>query len=427
MTGVRSDSLLVLSCGSATASSVGQERHPTVSGPGKPEAPDDETDGQDSGDSTVVASSPVSFFAELLDAVSVRTAVLVFGVLVLQLGFILSYVGAFHAPEPHDISVAVVAPDQISAQLVDQLNGISGSPLKAHAADGPAARASIRRGDASAALIVNPSGKTDTLLVATGGGTSVASAVEQVVTQVETAKQRTATLTDVVPLQSGDGRGLTGFYLVIGWIVGGYLVAALLGVAKGARPATVRRAVIRLLAVIPYAILSGLGGALVVDQVLDAMTGHFLALWWVGALLVFGAAAVTMAFEVLFGVLGIGVAVLVFVVLGNPSAGGAYQPALLPPFWRTISPALPNGAGTDTVRRIVYFSGHGIAGHLLVLAAYAIAGTAVTLGASTRDHHRVTVDRAAAAGKLASPRESGPSTPGSPSDVGSPASAKPTQ
>jgi hypothetical protein len=72
---------------------------------------------------------------------------------------------------------------------------------------------------------------------------------------------------------------------------------------------------------------------------------------------VFAVGAVTLAFQTLFGVIGIGITILVFVILGNRSAGGAYQPALLPPFWRAISSALPTGAATDTVRRIVYFGG----------------------------------------------------------------------
>ena len=185
-------------------------------------------------------------------------------------------------------------------------------------------------------------------------------AVQTVITGVETAQQRTVVVEDLVPLQSGDGRGLIGFYLVIGWIVGGYLVAALLGVSAGSRPATTRRAIFRLGALVPYAVLSGLGGAIIVDPVLGALTGHFAALWALGALLVFAAGAVTMAFQVLFGVLGIGLTVLVFVILGNPTAGGAYQAQLLPPFWRALGGVLPNGAGTETIRRIVYFGGQGI-------------------------------------------------------------------
>jgi hypothetical protein len=333
------------------------------------------------------------FYAELRDAVSFRTTTLVAGVLLVQLAFILSYVGAFHAPKPHRIPLAVAAPPTAVGRLVGELNGLPGDPLHATAAGSSAdAATAVRDGSKSAALVVDARGSRDTLLVASGGGAGVATAVEGVVRRVEGTRNRGVVVRDVVPLQAGDARGLTGFYLVIGWIVGGYLMASLLGVAKGARPATTRRAIIRLLAVAPYAGLSGLGGAIIVDPVLGALTGHFLALWGMGVLLVYCAAAVTLAFQVLAGVLGIGLTVLLFVVLGNPSAGGAYQPPLLPPFWRALADALPNGAGTDAVRRIVYFGGHGITGHLLVIAGWLVGGVAVALLASLRQDrtHRPT-------------------------------------
>jgi hypothetical protein len=339
------------------------------------------------------------FLAEVRDAVSARTVGLVLGVLVLQLGFILSYAGAFHAPKPARIPVAVVAPPPVSAQAVGKINALPGSPLAATGADSAAAAAAaVRSGTKSAALIVDPRATRDTLLVASGGGAPVATAVEQVTQQAEAAQHRTVTLRDLVPLQPGDARGLTGFYVVIGWIVGGYLVAALLGVAKGARPANTRRAVIRLVAVAPYAVASGLGGVIIVDPVLHALRGSFLALWGLGVLLVYAAAAVTLAFQVLAGVLGIGLTVLVFVVLGNPSAGGAYQPSLLPPFWRALSGALPNGAGTDAVRRIVYFDGSGVAGNLLIICAWLVGGVLVALLASLRNDRRAArTDRASSA------------------------------
>jgi hypothetical protein len=321
-----------------------------------------------------------TFGAELRDAVSIRTMVMVIGVLALQLGFILSYIGAFHAPQPQRIPVAVVAPSEVAAQAAARINSIPGQPLRANAvSDDGAARRDIASGSLSAALIINPARSTDQLLVASGGGASVTSAVEAVATQAEAAQHRHVTITDIVPLQKGDGRGLSGFYLVVGWLVGGYLVAALLGIAGGARPANHRRAAIRLLALIPYAIASGLGGAVIVGPVLGALTGHFLALWALGVLVVLSAATVTMAFQVLLGVLGVGVTVLLFVVLGNPSAGGAYQPSMLPPFWRALSSALPNGAGTEIVRRIIYFGSQGITAHLAVLAAYATAGAIIAL------------------------------------------------
>jgi len=239
--------------------------------------------------------------------------------------------------------------------------------------------------------VINLTAKRDTLLIASADGSSVASAAEQVITAAEASQHRSVAVTDIVPLQRGDSHGLTGFCLVVGWAVGGYLAAALLGMASGARPATTPRAINRLIAFVPYAIISGLAGAIVVGPVLGALTGHLIALWWLGALLVFAVGAVTLAFQTLLGVIGIGITILVFVILGNPSAGGAYQPALLPPFWRAISSALPNGAATDTVRRIVYVGGYDITGHLIVLASYAVAGVIIIIiGSSIHEHRTAT-------------------------------------
>jgi uncharacterized phage infection (PIP) family protein YhgE len=118
-----------------------------------------------------------------------------------------------------------------------------------------------------------------------------------------------------------------------------------------------------------------------------------VALWWLGALLVFCAAAVTMAFQVLLGILGVGLTLILFVVLGNPSSGGAYPAPLLPPFWRAIGHSIPNGAGVEAIRRIVYFGSYDVASSLLVIAIYVVAGAAIAItGASV-------LARRAAAGK----------------------------
>jgi hypothetical protein len=312
-------------------------------------------------------------------------------VLLLQFGFVLSYVGAFHSPTPHRIAIAVVAPAAISTKVVSGLNDIATAPLRATVvANQAAAKREVRNATTSAAFIVEPQSRVDHLFVANAGGMSVATAVVKIMTKVDASEKRAIAVTDLVPVQPGDGEGLTGFYLVIGWLVGGYLVAALLSIAAGSQPVTPRRATYRLMAVVPYAIISGLGGALIVDQILGALTGHFLALWWLGALLVAAAATVTMAFQALFGIIGIGLTVIVFVILGNPSAGGAFQPPLLPPFWRTIAYALPNGAGTDSVRRIVYFGANGIAGHLILISVYVLAGAIIALaGPYLRRRHQL--------------------------------------
>jgi hypothetical protein len=365
---------------------------------GDPQSPRPATPEQPGGTAAGSAGPPAApgkpqgFLGQFWDAVSIRTVSLIIGVLLLQIGFIVSYVGAFHSPTPHRIPLAVVAPAPESSQVVTKLNLIPSAPLHATAASSlAAARRLIGDEAVSAALVINPAAKTDTLLIASADGSSVASAAEQVITAAEASQHRSVAVTDIVPLQRGDYHGLAGFYLVVGWAVGGYLVAALLGIASGARPATTPRTLNRLIAFALYAIVSGLAGAIVVGPVLGALTGHLIALWWLGALLVFAVGAVTLAFQTLFGVIGIGVTILFFVILGNPSAGGAYQPALLPPFWRAISSALPNGAATDAVRRIVYFGGYDIGGHLIVLASYAVAGVVIAIiGSIIHEHQTAT-------------------------------------
>ncbi len=338
--------------------------------------------------------TPPSFLTrlrhELNDAVSWRTTALVVGVLLLQMGFIVSYVGAFHAPRPHDVSLGVVAGSR-SAAMVSSLNSLPGHPLDARALSRASeARREVLDGALSGSLVIGPA-RTDQLTVASGGGVAVAESLTAVVARVESAAHRRVAVVDAVPLQRGDARGLTGFYLVVGWLVGGYLAASLLGVARGSRPANEHRALIRLLALALYAGVSGLGGAIVVGPVLGALTGHTLALWGLGTLVVLAAATVTVALQTLAGVVGIGLAVALFVVLGNPSAGGAYQSAVLPPFWRALSGALPNGAGVDAVRRLVYFGARGASGDLAVLALYAVAGAIVSLVGAGILTRRVTV------------------------------------
>ncbi|MFF3327185.1 DUF3533 domain-containing protein [Streptomyces sp. NPDC002889] len=318
---------------------------------------------------------------ELKDAVSVRTAALILGVLALQLGFITSYIGAFHQPRPHEIPLAVVTPTaRITDQAVQQLAALPGDPLDPRAVgDEAAAREKVMNRDVDGALIIDPRGTADRLLVASASGASLAQALIEVVGLVEEAQGRTVRVVDVVPGARGDARGLSAFYLVVGWCVGGYLCAAILAISSGARPANTERALIRLGALLLYSIAAGLLGSVIAGPVLDALPGSIWALWGLGTLVVFAVGALTLAFQGLAGIVGIGLAILLVVVLGNPSAGGPYPYPLLPPFWRAIGPALPPGAGTFAARSIAYFKGNGAAGPMLVLAAWAVGGALVTL------------------------------------------------
>ncbi|MGW7227864.1 DUF3533 domain-containing protein [Streptomyces cyaneofuscatus] len=327
----------------------------------------------------------MTFVDEVKNAVTPRAALLVIGVLGLQLLFIASYVGALHKPKPTDVAFGVVAPQQMSQQLVSQLDGLPGGPLDPRTVSSEAeAREQIMNRDIDGALIVSPQGRTDTLLVASGGGTVLSSALERILTQVEAGQQRTVRTMDVAPASPDDFDGLSSFYLVVGWCVGGYLCASILAISAGTKPANRQRALIRTAVMAVYAVAGGIGGAVIIGPILGALPGSVWGLAGLGALVVFSVGMITLALEALTGIVGIGLAVLIIVIAGNPSAGGAFPLPMLPDFWRAIGPALPPGAGTWVARSIAYFRGNAVTGPLLVLSAWAVAGTALTLLLSMR-------------------------------------------
>jgi hypothetical protein len=340
----------------------------------------------------VLTDQPRGVWAQVRDAVRPRSALLVIATLCLGLGFVLSHVGALHHPTPRNLPFDVVAPAAVQAQSVASLSALPGQPLSPRLIpDVQTARARVADRTSTGALVVDPAGSTDTLYVDSAAGPSISNAVTRIIQAAEAKQQRTVTVHDLVPVGAQDNNGLSSFYLAIGWTVTGYLIAAILGVSAGARPATPTRAVVRLIALALAACVAGGVGTWLVQHELAALPGPFWPLAVIGALVVFGAGALTMAMQIALGVLGIGVSVLIFVILGNPSAGGAYARALLPPFWRSIGAFFPPGAGTDATRSVAYFGGADTAEPLFVLGAYCVVGLLSTFGLATalRPHVKV--------------------------------------
>ena len=310
-------------------------------------------------------------------------AALVVGVLALQLGFILSYVAAFHQPTPRDIPIAVVAapglPGGIAEQSVDKLDAIDGHPLDARtASDTAEVRRLLRDREILGAYVIEPSG-TDTLITASAGGSSIATALESIFDRVAADQHRQVTVRDEIPVGGHDNRGLSGFYLSIGWVVGGYLLAAAIGLIIGA-PTTLRRAWAQIAVMFGYAVVSGALGALITTHVLGTFAGHWFALWLLGTGVVFGTGLFTLGLRAAVGILAVPLAIAVFVVLGNPSAGGAFGANVIPSFYAAIGRWITPGAGTEGVRSIVYFENVGVGQPALALALYTVVGAGLLLG-----------------------------------------------
>ena len=314
---------------------------------------------------------------------------------VISLLFIASYAGALHAPRPHD--VPIVATRAAPASLTGRLDASSALKV-ARVASPAAARRRIDERRAYAAILATGPGALE-LVVAPAASAQVAQLMStRVAPQLRAAGVR-VTERVVHPLKSGDARGLVGFYTVIGWALAGYFGASLFTLAFGA-PRTRRGIFRRLVGMAELAIVVGLAGA----GIAYAISGydHGFALFaLVGVLAVAAIGMATVALQSVLGAGGTGLAIVLFVILGNPAAGGAAPIELLPGLWRAIGRFLPPGAGNSGVGRAAYFPDASLARPLVVLLAWLLVATVAAFLLAGRGHAMTTEEAEASIGAAA--------------------------
>ena len=147
---------------------------------------------------------------------------------------------------------------------------------------------------------------------------------------------------DVRPTAEGDPRGAAINLIFLPLIVICLPLVALLG-RLGLPP----RELLGML--VAFAAASGLLIAALAGA-LDALPGPYLAVAGVTALIVLAVALPAAGLMRPLGPPGIGVAALLFIVIGNPGSGNASAPELLPGFWRVTGQLLPPGAGGQALR-----------------------------------------------------------------------------
>jgi hypothetical protein len=118
----------------------------------------------------------------------------------------------------------------------------------------------------------------------------------------------------------------------------------------------------------------------------------------IAALTIFASGAATAGIQAALGPAGTAVVILLFVILGNAASGGPFARPLLPGLWRTLGGVLPPGASVDLARATLFFDGARIAGPILVLVAWAAAGTALVIALGGRIVDMVEAESEAAAG-----------------------------
>jgi hypothetical protein len=276
---------------------------------------------------------------------------------------------------PRDLPVVVAGPAPAATAIADQLRAAEPGAFEiTTVADGAAADAALRDREAYAAFIAGPSGLA--LHTASGASPVVAMLLGQAAQQMAGESGRPVEIVDVVPGSPDDPRG-AGFAagllpLVLAGMVAG-IVLALLVPARTARFAGVA----------VFAVLAGLAGAAVLHW-LGLIGGSFLAAAGGITLLALAVSAAVAGLASLLGPPGIGLAVLVIFLLGNPISAVAAAPELLPQPWGSIGQFLPPGAGASLLRSLGFFDGAGLAVPLWTLVAWAAVGLALLATGRTR-------------------------------------------
>jgi hypothetical protein len=155
---------------------------------------------------------------------------------------------------------------------------------------------------------------------------------------------------DLVALQGGDPVGLSLQQVVLGTILGGFMMGVLSAQLALNEPLRVR---------VPLRLGFGLvfGGlvAVLVGPVIGVFNGHFGWTWlWLGAA-AWVISTVVAALADLAGNLGIMVAYLLMLVVGNPSAAANLPSEFLPGFYRVVGPYLPPHAAANGLLGTTYF------------------------------------------------------------------------
>lgn len=291
--------------------------------------------------------------------------------LVFFFGFLFCYMLSFHAPQPHDVQVAVsgrAAAAQVSAGLEKKAPGAFDI---LPAADAAAARHKVLDREAAAAYTVH--GGKATLYLAKASGTQLETVAKSTFSQVAAASKTPFHSTELVPTASGDTTGTGLFYLTMVWDIVPYIAVMML-----MRAALSRRGKLLALvgtgafvSVVGYYI--GLAMHVVPNEPLAILFAFMLtqAIAWT----TYGLAPFVRQFLP-------GVAITLFVMLSIPASGGAIPYQFVPAFFRALHPVMPLGNLIDILHGIFYFNGQGITRAILVLCAWLALGVClVAVGA----------------------------------------------
>ncbi len=262
-----------------------------------------------------------------------------------------AYSWAMGDPQPHDIPIGLVSDSRPAADLESELEARTGTTfiVRSYATETDA-EAAIRQQQVYGAVVEQPDG-TVRLYVSSASGASVARLLTADASRLQESLGRTVTVIDAHPLAPKDPNGLVLFYMSLAAVVIGFVgaVQTRVNASKLTLAGELFWDVVR-------SVLGGFAIAFTVGPLLGILPFPLLPVWAVLALTMLVAGATYSFWRVLIGARWAMLPTwIVFVLISNPSSGGAVAPELLPPFYQFMGRWLPTGAAVRAVRDLTYF------------------------------------------------------------------------
>lgn len=245
-------------------------------------------------------------------------------------------------PRPHDLPVAVAGPDAIAGLVATQADG--STPLELTASRSAAdARGEIRDGRAAAALVIDLRTNRSTLVLSRAGGGRLDAVLER---EVGAVAQRYTSRLSVEHL--GDASRTpprwVAYAVALGSVALGWVIALAITLRRGPVDDTLAEGFSRNVVAVAWSTALGLAVVL-----LGLLTGaQPLLLGVVAGTSAYTAAITTVALQSLFGVRGIALATVLFVLSAGPLVTGV-DPSLLPTPWGAVTPWTLHGAALQAV------------------------------------------------------------------------------
>ncbi|SDY55678.1 ABC transporter permease [Herbiconiux ginsengi] len=285
--------------------------------------------------------------------------------------FVTSYSLAMSNPQPHDVPIGIVSDTVTAAQFDQGLENLEGTSFVVSSYSSvAAAKEAIDQQEIYAALVTG-SGTSAELFISSASGASIAKLIDADATELGQKAGVSITVTDLHPLSSSDPSGLVLFNLALAATIIGFV---------GAIQTRVNAAGLTLAGELIWdagrAILVGLVITLTTGPIFGFESFPIVPVWAVLSCSVFIAGAVYSFWRVVIG----GRWALVptwalFILISNPSSGGAVAPQLLPPFYEFMGRWMPTGATVRALRDLTYFPDFPHAEPYLVLGAWLLGAT----------------------------------------------------